>query len=273
MIIDELNNISERARIMNSRQSGDYIDPADGLLHCGKCRTPKQCKITSLGAERVFSCLCECKKKEQDAEKQRKKAEGMNEIRKACFNSTSLISATFDNDDGDNKMLMQVCHKYAEKFSLSSDWLLLYGNCGTGKSFAAACICNELLSRGFSARFVTVSEIEKELFSAENKTYIFAELNKVDILCIDDFGAERDTEYMQQIVYDLIDGRLKSGKPCVITTNLMPKDFSAPKNFTVRRIYSRLLERAVAFEVQGNDRRLKMFQENNKARLKTLLSE
>lgn len=273
MIVDQLNNISERARIMNSRQSGDYINQADGLLYCGKCHTPKQCKITLLGAEKVVSCTCECKQKEQAAEKQRKEAERINEIRKACFNSESLISSTFDNDDGDNKMLMQVCRKYTEKFSLSSDWLLLYGNCGTGKSFAAACICNELLSRGFSARFVTVSEIEKELFSAENKTYIFAELNKVDILCIDDFGAERDTEYMQQIVYDLIDGRLKSGKPCVITTNLMPKDFSSPKNFTTGRIYSRLLERAVAFEVQGNDRRLKMFQENNKSRLNALLSE
>lgn len=273
MITETIDNITARAQAVNKEQDGDYINKADGFLYCGKCHTPKQCKIRFLGKEEIKPCTCACMQKEQAAERQRREDERISDIRKACFDGGSFTSATFDNDDGANKMLMRVCRKYSDKFSLSADWLLLHGGCGTGKSFAAACICNELVSRGFSARFVTISQIEKELFNAENKAYIIADLNGVDLLCLDDFGAERDTEYMRQIVFDLIDSRLKSGKPCVITTNLTPKDFSSPKSFEAKRVYSRLFEKAIPFEVKGNDRRLQKLQESGKARLAELLAD
>ena len=32
-------------------EQGDYI--FDGLLHCGKCKTPKQCRVNILGKERT----------------------------------------------------------------------------------------------------------------------------------------------------------------------------------------------------------------------------
>lgn len=272
MFRDAINKIATKAQDANKRQSGDYINEADGLLYCEKCHRPKQCRITIFGAERIMPCTCECIQKDQLAEKQRKEDERIANACKVCFGDSDFTTATFDQDDGINKDCMRVCQKYVEKFTLSSDWLLLYGGCGTGKSFAAACICNDLISRGYSARFVTISEIEKEIFSADNKADIFAGLNRLDLLCIDDFGSERDTEYMQQIAFDLIDNRSKSGKPCVITTNLTPQDFSMPKSFEMKRIYSRLLEKAISFEVKGSDRRLAAFRNNNKVRLAELLS-
>lgn len=273
MFIEAIDKIATKAQDANERQNGDYINEADGLLYCGKCHTPKQCVITVSGIERVVFCLCKCRGQGRELARKRAEDERIEANRKVCFGGSSLIRSTFEQDDGSNKTLMQVCHAYSDKFSLSSRWLLLYGDCGTGKSFAAACICNSLISRGYSARFVTISEIEKELFSAENKAHILSELNRLDLLCIDDFGAERGTEYMQQIVFDLVDSRSKSGKPCVITTNLAPQDFSAPKSFEAKRIYSRLLEKAISFEVKGSDRRLATFRENNKARLAELLAE
>ena len=38
--------------------TGDYVK--DGLLHCGKCHTPKECRISVDGAEMVVGCLCDC---------------------------------------------------------------------------------------------------------------------------------------------------------------------------------------------------------------------
>lgn len=49
--------------------SEDYIDPADGLLHCGKCSTPKQCVVKAFGRVTTQYCLCSCEQKRLAAEK------------------------------------------------------------------------------------------------------------------------------------------------------------------------------------------------------------
>lgn len=54
--------------------STDYINSADGLLYCGKCGTPKQCKVPIFGRTDVQYCLCECEKAqlaEEEAERER----------------------------------------------------------------------------------------------------------------------------------------------------------------------------------------------------------
>ena len=49
---------------------GDYV--IDGLLYCGKCHTPKQCRVHLFGEDRTPYCMCKClieKKKENNNEK------------------------------------------------------------------------------------------------------------------------------------------------------------------------------------------------------------
>ena len=51
----------------------------DGLLYCGKCHTPVQCRITFEGKERLMPCICKCQKEERERQKemewQRKESE------------------------------------------------------------------------------------------------------------------------------------------------------------------------------------------------------
>lgn len=49
--------------------SADYINPDDGLLWCGKCHTPKQCRVTAFGRTDIQYCLCKCEKARLAAEK------------------------------------------------------------------------------------------------------------------------------------------------------------------------------------------------------------
>lgn len=49
----------------------DYINSADGLLYCGKCRTPKQCRITAFGNESIQYCICQCEQNRLAEEKAR----------------------------------------------------------------------------------------------------------------------------------------------------------------------------------------------------------
>ena len=52
-------------------ENKDYINPADGLLYCGKCHTPKQCRVTAFGRETTPYCTCECEQKRLAEEKAR----------------------------------------------------------------------------------------------------------------------------------------------------------------------------------------------------------
>ena len=43
----------------------------DGLIYCGKCHTPVQCRITFEGRERIMPCICKCQKEERERQEPR----------------------------------------------------------------------------------------------------------------------------------------------------------------------------------------------------------
>ena len=240
----------------------DYTDKATGLLICGKCRSPKQCRPFPDSDFAVY-CLCDCMKADDDAMRERLQQNQIEQRRTICFGSSDLIHAAFADDDGKATSLTEICKAFSERVTgdSSRDWLLLWGDCGTGKSFMAACIANAAIDAGMTARFITVSEIEQHLWNSPDKAAVYDEMNHTGLLVIDDFGCERRTEYMDEIKFNLIDGRLRSGKPCVITTNLMLNDFAAPADLAQKRIVSRMFERVTTFQVKGEDRRFAALKE------------
>jgi len=56
-------------------------------------------------------------------------------------------------------------------------------------------------------------------FEIDKSKYI-NNLNRKELLIIDDFGMERDTDFAAEHIFNIIDGRYRSGKPLIITTNL-----------------------------------------------------
>lgn len=248
---DALRAVAAKAETAIPVRDGDYRG-ADGLLFCGKCHSPKQCRPFP-GCDLTVFCLCKCEQEQDRAVHEQLRRKEYEQQREICFSTSDLLHARFAQDDGKNPRLTEICKQYAQ--NPGSRWLLLWGDTGTGKSFMAACIANAAIDAGQRARFVTVPEIEQELWKERDKSAVYDALNSVGLLVIDDFGCERRTEYMDEIRFNLIDGRLRSGKPCVITTNLTLQDFAAPKDLTQKRIVSRLFERVTAFHVAGEDRR------------------
>lgn len=49
-----------RSKTNFSQNATDYIDPDDGLLYCGVCREPKQCRVKAFGREYIPFCACKC---------------------------------------------------------------------------------------------------------------------------------------------------------------------------------------------------------------------
>ena len=72
-----------------------------------------------------------------------------------------------------------------------------------------------------------------------------------------DLGAERKSEFMKEMVYNIIDSRYRSGLPMIITTNLSMDEMKNPGNMEYERIYDRILERCFPIKVEGTSKRRK----------------
>ena len=74
-------------------------------------------------------------------------------------------------------------------------------------------------------------------------------------MVIDDLASERNTEYMDETVFNVIDARERNGKPLIITTNLTSRELKDASNIRKARVYSRLFDLCFPYEVKGTDRR------------------
>ena len=257
-----VNDTIKKAEEFYTAQTDDFIG-ADGLIYCGKCHTQKQCRINILGKERIVYCLCECQKVKRDAaEEEKKRREEMLKIqrlRRMGFPDADMQRWTFDRDDGKNEKISTVAHNYVNNFSemkKRGKGLLLFGKVGTGKTFISACIANALIDKGRPCLVTNFARLVNTITGMyDGKQDYIDGLNQFDLLVIDDLASERDTEYMGEIVQNIIDSRYRAWLPLIITTNLTSDELKHPADMRKQRIYSRLFEMCVPFEVIGIDRR------------------
>ncbi len=62
------------------------------------------------------------------------------------------------------------------------------------------------------------------------------------LLILDDFGAERNTEYALEQLFNVIDARYQARKPLILTSNLSLADLKNPADEAHKRIFDRVLE-------------------------------
>lgn len=62
------------------------------------------------------------------------------------------------------------------------------------------------------------------------------------LLILDDFGVERHTEFAQEQMYHIINGRYNRKKPMVITTNMTLQQMKNPGSVAEQRLHDRILE-------------------------------
>lgn len=257
-----IDGIAQAAAEANAAQDGDYISD-DGLLYCGKCKTPKQCKVNIFGSERTVYCLCKCGVEKRDAEKaeqeRRERLMKIQRMRQTGFPDGDMQNWTFENDDGKNEYISEIARNYVKNFDemkKRGKGLLLFGTVGTGKTFISACIANALIDSGHACLVTNFARLVNTISGMfEGKQDYIDSLNRYDLLVIDDLASERDTEYMGEIVQNIIDSRYRAGLPLIITTNLTGDELKRPAEIRKQRIYSRLFEMCVPVEVKGKDRR------------------
>lgn len=250
------------SNLQATENEGDYLK--DGVLHCGKCNTPKQLKRIFLGTEKVFGCMCDCQAEavcnQENEEKKKRILERIDLNKKNAYNDVSLLENTFDKDDNSLPKITNACKQYVENFkSFLEDGrgILFYGLVDGGKTFFADCILNALLEKGYRCKGTSFPDLASKSFADFDKTDFYNSFNAYDLLLIDDMGTERRTDYMQEVIYGVIDTRYTAKLPMIITTNLSLEDIKKPEDTSNKRIFSRILERCHPIEIPQTEHRLK----------------
>lgn len=144
--------------------------------------------------------------------------------------------------------------------------LFLWGPPGTGKTFLSSIILTEIIIRkAIEGKMVKIS---RQFFNRIKSTFnenspdfgdaqmIEKEFAEVDMLVIDDFGVQRDSEWELETLYNLVDSRYEAQKFTIFTSNIDP--FVSMKNKYDGRILSRITEMCRIMEISGADYRGKL---------------
>lgn len=267
----ELKDILPAEAFETKENDGDYVGP-DGLLYCGKCRTKKQTKLPASavtgGREMIVPCICRCKveenKRREEAEKKKQEMQRLERLRASSLMDAKLKAARLNGYkiDGDNQKIYNLAEKYVRRFDEmyeKKQGLLFWGTVGTGKSYTAACIANELLDQMIPVVMTSFVKILQNIQgNPDEEEKIMAGLNVAKLLIIDDLGAERSTDYALEKVYNIIDSRYLSGKPLILTTNMTLKEMQETQDIRYKRIYDRIFEMCFPVRFAGSSWRVKV---------------
>lgn len=142
---------------------------------------------------------------------------------------------------------------YATGFEKNTGQGLIFtGTPGTGKTHLAAAITNYIIAEfGIPVKFgsfISILDDVKKSFKTDDE--VIEKLLEVPLLVIDDLGKERQTEWSNSILYQVVNGRYENYLPVVITTN---ESMAALEANIGKATLSRLVEMCSGVRMDGKD--------------------
>lgn len=117
--------------------------------------------------------------------------------------------------------LRALCEAYADGFTGHGRGLLLYGECGLGKTFLLNCIAHRLLERGFCVADVTVYGLMQDVMESIRTRTAPEDYVAPDALILDDLGSEPDYGSITvQTLFSILNERQLQDKPTLVASNL-----------------------------------------------------
>lgn len=240
-------------------EPGDTIGE-DGVLHCGVCGKAKEYRFPFNG--RYVPCICQCRIDEmarEDAERRRQQElDRVKELASYSLVDERFRESTFDRfaaTTPEDQRVLRICRNYVEHFDemmAANAGLLFFGSPGTGKTFAASCIANALMERRVPVLVTSIVRLTASMFGDDLNELLY-KMNTARLLVLDDFGAERNTEFKAEQIFTVIDSRYAAKKPMIITTNLT--DFKSETDVRRRRVYDRIFEVCTPIRMDGESKR------------------
>lgn len=180
------------------------------------------------------------------------------------------LNKTFENFEpraGQEKAL-KTAKSFADGFYTGEgaySGIMLCGATGCGKTHLAAAIANQIIQEAkisekdaetagafeyysgraicpvrFSSTVELLTKLKAEYAGEnDNSECIMNAYKKSPLIILDDFGAERQTEWSIERIFEIVDWRYSDELPIIITTNATPEEL---KKKMGARIYDRLRE-------------------------------
>ncbi|WP_167884507.1 ATP-binding protein [Leptospira ilyithenensis] len=236
---------------------------------CNKCESKGQAPYLVFDQSQNRMLPCVCHNARLSVRNLEQLVENANIPARYRFQFLSTIDLGESNHDPDLSFIVahdwanELVHNWADPAFVPQGFYL-WGGTGSGKTLLACVILNELIFRyGVKCKY---AKVNKDFLSAIRDTYqtdsethgqerfIEREFANVDVLVIDDFGVQKESEFNNRKLYDLIDSRYEQEKITLLTSN-HPLDEWRERG--QGRIYSRLMEMTKEIQLKCPDYRMK----------------
>ena len=172
---------------------------------------------------------------------------------------------TIDTSDKNRYKLIKWVTNFIKEYDYGKNikGLYLHGNFGCGKTYILSACFNEMKKRGFRTKIVYLPDLLRTIkgdFEAMND--IMDELCNIDILLIDDIGAEKVTDWgRDEILGNILQSRMNEHKTTFFTSNFTIKELEehlsnkGVDKVKANRIIERIKQLTIDMEMLGANMR------------------
>ena len=262
--------MNENTAMMNKEElrRNSMCEPEQEKKVCEYCGKPYKEFFLGFANRISLTPDCDCAVNMRKRERQKEKGkEIIDEIRDMKVNSgigKRYFKKTFSNyDKSTNSKAVNECLTYCKNFLKNlkeGKGLFLTGTVGTGKTHLLAAII-DYMARLYKRKIIRVmyftstgllNEIRNS-YSNDTSEEFIDRVKRCSLLLIDDFGAEKTTDWVLETYFEIIDYRYSNLLPTIIATNLTDKEI---KEKLSERIMSRIYEANKGIKLIGKDYRL-----------------
>src|ERR1043165_8369155 len=180
-----------------------------------------------------------------------------------------FLHCTFDNFEVLQPSLARAAmatRKFVEEYPVVDVGMLFLGRCGVGKTHLAVAGLKELIEKGISGLFYDFRDLLKEIQDSYNpntrtsELKILAPVFDTEVLVLDELGASKPTEWVQETMTHIINKRYLDKKITIFSSNYMDMTIGSAYTETLTervgvRLRSRLKEMCKQILIEGDDYR------------------
>lgn len=251
-------------KLMEDEYFGD-----DGKVYCKNCNTSR---VAVFDDGKFVRCKCQCQmeqiEKKYEEERQAKIKEYLEKLKGQSLLGERYKNCNFNSIEVINDEHQKVINRlkiYCSGFKTHNEGLgiYLFGDKGSGKTLLTACMLDDLNNQFIECMFTNVQKIKENLLSIDmRKQKGFLErVTTVPVLFIDDFATESfkkngEDNWVQDIVYDIVNTRYNNMLPIIYTSNCSLKECLEQKGILEKTI-DRIFESTVQIKLELPSYRLR----------------